>query len=56
MVDYLLKFRSFFLPKLICLLHFNDKYSQYFYALLHLLNIANKEKISSTQFLEENYV
>jgi len=51
-----LHFAHFFLPKLIYLLHFDDKYSQYLYVLLHLLNIAYKEKNSSTQFLEENYV
>ena len=54
--DCYLHFAHFFLPKLIYLLHFDDKYSQYLYVLLHLLNIAYKEKISSTQFLEENYV
>jgi hypothetical protein len=55
-VTAVLCFAHFFLPKLIYLLHFDDNYSQYLYAMLHLLNIANMDKITSTQFLEENYV
>jgi hypothetical protein len=42
--------------KLIYFLHFDGSYSQYLYVLLYLLNIADKEKISSTQFHEENCV